>query len=267
VKPWIEAEIAAVVAEAAANGAELRWRAPLVAYASADDPLFPQLRQIVRATHATPQELLPGATSVIAFFLPFEAAVPHGNRAGRYASELWARAYVATNALVGEVSLRLAAGLRLRGFDAAVIPATHNFDTEMLMSDWSHKHVAYIAGLGQFGPHRMLITAAGSAGRLGTLVTTAPLEPTPRSLEPACLFVLDRSCTACIDHCPIGALSEDGFDRQACWALCLENADPAKGTGIADVCGKCVSGVPCAIVDPAARKAARAVAPTSRPES
>jgi len=260
-KDWIEQEIAAAVAEAQAReGSMTRWRAPLVAYASADDPLFPQLKQVVRATHGSPQELLPGARSVIAYFLPFERDVPRSNRPNRNASEPWAMAYVETNALIRAVSQRLADGLRARGFDAAVQPPTHNFDKAMLMSDWSHKHVAHIAGLGQFGLHRMLITAAGSAGRLGSLVTTAPLQATPRTTQPACLHTLDRSCTACIDNCPVGALTEDGYDRHACYALCLENADKHKGHGLADACGKCVSVVPCTYIDPVARKLARPAA-------
>jgi epoxyqueuosine reductase QueG len=257
-KDWIEQEIADAVAEAQAReGSVTRWRTPLVAYASADDPLFPQLKQIVRATHATPQELLPGARSVIAWFLPFAREVPRSNRPNRLSSEPWAVAYVETNALIREVSQRLADGLRARGFDGAVLPPTHNFDKAMLMSDWSHKHVAYIAGLGRFGIHRMLITAAGSAGRLGSLVTTAPLEATPRPSQPSCLYTLDGSCTACIDLCPVGALTPDSYDRQACYALCLENADTHAGHGLADVCGKCVSVVPCTYIDPVARKFGR----------
>lgn len=259
-KDWIEREVADVVRETEArDGTATRWQDPLVAYASADDPLFPQLKQAVRETHATPDELLPGARSVIAFFLPFEHEVPRGNRHGRYASASWGIAYNETNALVGMVSERLARGLRDRGFDAAVQPATANFDTTTLMSDWSHKHVAYVAGLGQFGLHRMLITAAGCAGRLGTLVTTAALEPTPRSSLPACLWTFDQSCTACVDNCPVGALGLDGgFDRRACHAFCEENHDPAVGLGIAGACGKCVSVVPCTYIDPVAHKLARA---------
>src|SRR5450759_4453255 len=137
-KDWIAQEIASAVNEAQEReGSVTRWRAPLVADASADDPPFPQLKQIVRATHSTPEELLPGARSVIAYFLPFERDVPRSNRLNRHASEPWAVAYVETNALVRQVSGRLADGLRARGFDAAVQPPTHNFAKAMLLRDWS----------------------------------------------------------------------------------------------------------------------------------
>ena len=256
-KHWIEQEIASAVAGAEVAGPTgTRWRAPLVRYASAHDPLFGELKRIVRPTHATPQDLVDGAESVIVWFLPFEREIPRGNRPGRYASDGWTDAYVETNGLVRSIAQRLADGLAERGHRSAVLPPTHNFDTETLMSDWSHKHVGYIAGMGQFGLHQMLITPAGSAGRLGSLPTTAVLEPSPRSLRPARLWTLDQSCTACVDYCPVSALSLDGrFDRHACWNFCLENKDH---NGRADACGKCLSVVPCTYLDPVGAKLGRA---------
>jgi epoxyqueuosine reductase QueG len=112
--------------------------------------------------------------------------------------------------------------------------------------------------MGQFGLHQMLITPAGSAGRLGSLPTTAVLEPSPRSEQPACLYRLDASCTACVDNCPVSALKLDGaFDRQECWDFCLENE---RWNGKADCCGKCLSVVPCTYIDPVASKLAKAAA-------
>jgi epoxyqueuosine reductase QueG len=43
------------------------------------------------------------------------------------------------------------------GFKSNVLPATHNFNEETLISDGSHRHVAVIAGLGIFGLNNMLI--------------------------------------------------------------------------------------------------------------
>jgi len=68
-KDWTEAELATVVAEVQAReGTLTRWRAPLVAYASADDPLFPQLKQdrAPNARHAAGQRCEPdgGATAL-----------------------------------------------------------------------------------------------------------------------------------------------------------------------------------------------------------
>jgi hypothetical protein len=43
-------------------------------------------------------------------------------------------------------------------FRSVILPPTHNFDEKKLISDWSHKHIGFIAGLGKFGLHQMLIT-------------------------------------------------------------------------------------------------------------
>jgi epoxyqueuosine reductase QueG len=231
------------------------WKAPLIAVADAADPLFLKLREVVRETHELPGDLLPGARSVIAYFVPFSDDVTGSNRAGQIASRTWATAYVETNDLLGAIGLRLEADLAERDYRASHMPATHNFDEETLMSDWSHKHVAYIAGLGTFGRHHLLITPRGCSGRLGTLVTDAVIEPTPRPVHEACLDKHNGTCGACITKCVAGALSKNGnvFDRHACYDICLQNADRYANIGLADVCGKCAVGVPCSTMDPVAK--------------
>jgi epoxyqueuosine reductase QueG len=258
----IEQIIADAVADSAHRpGVRTTWKAPLTAYAEAHDPLFARLKEVVRPTHATPTELLATAQTVIAYFLPFDESVSRSNQPDRYASEPWAVAYVETNALIRTINARLAEALEAQGHASVVLPPTHNFDTQSLLSDWSHKHVAYVAGLGQFGIHCMLITRQGSSGRLGSLVTSARLDPTPRSTQAACLYTYNRSCQACIRRCPAGALTETSFDRQACYALCLQNAERNEQHGLADVCGKCLSVVPCSFKDPVAELMEKASRP------
>jgi epoxyqueuosine reductase QueG len=261
-KDWIAAEIAAFIATyARERGVATAWRQPLVAYADARDALFPRLRQVASPSHATPQALLPGARTVIAMFVPFAESVARSNQRGPLASEAWARAYVETNALVLALSEHLARALGQRGFRSALTPPTHNFSPDTLTSDWSHKHVAAIAGLGHFGLHSMLITAQGCAGRLGSLVTEACTEPTPRSDAEACLHKAGQRCSACVRRCPSAALSLAGLDRQRCYARCLENADHHRGPALADVCGLCACGVPCSLLDPVAARSHEPSAP------
>jgi len=227
-----------------------RYRQPLVGFADAADPRFPQLREIAEPTHLLPRDLLPTARSVIAFFLPFTAEIVEANRAQpREVARGWALAYVETNALINRIAQGLIAALAERGVKAAAEPATHNWDPVTLISRWSHKSVAAIAGLGSFGLHRMLITDAGCAGRFGSLVVDAVLEPTSSpALSPPerCLYFYDGSCTVCVDRCPVGALTEDGLDKHRCYEWLLQVADRFRDLGIADVCGKCATG-PCAL--------------------
>ena len=239
--------------EVAQAGTETQYRQPLVGFADAGDPRFLQLREVVEPTHLLPGDLLPTARSVVSFFLPFAEGIVKANRAGghRVARE-WAVAYVETNALINDVSHRLAAALAGQGVKAAVEPATHNWDPVTLVSRWSHKSVAAIAGLGTFGLHHMLITDAGCAGRFGSLVIDALLEPTSSPDEPAtprCSYLVDGSCQACVHRCPVGALTESGLDKQRCYRRLLEVADSFPELGLADACGKCAVG-PCALEPP-----------------
>ncbi|MEA3375499.1 MAG: epoxyqueuosine reductase [Chloroflexota bacterium] len=182
-----------------------RYRTPLLGFATADDPRFPQLRAVAEPTHLLPGDLLPGAQSVISFFLPFAEEVVRANRRARsdVASE-WAVAYLETNDLIDHISRRIVADLDERGVTAATEPATHGYHPDVLTTVWSHKSVAVIAGLGSFGLHRMLITDAGCAGRFGSLVVDAALEPTSRPTDPyreRCLYFHNQSCTVCVDRC------------------------------------------------------------------
>lgn len=112
------------------HAARTRWRQPVVRYASASDPLFPELKRAVRPSHAMPQDLLPGARTVIAYFLPFAREIVTGNPKNRLASREWAVGYVETNRLIIELNERLASVLESGGYRAAKLPPTHNFDKE-----------------------------------------------------------------------------------------------------------------------------------------
>jgi len=226
-------------------GAATRWRPALVGIAAASDPMFRQLRAVVGPTHALPDDLLPGARSVVAFFLPFAREVGRGNYAGRLASDGWATAYLETNQLIGEICEAVRRHLEALGHRAHATPATHNFDPVNLVSDWSHRHVAVIAGLGTLGLHNLLITARGSCGRLGSLITTAALEPDARPVEEACLSKRGGACQRCIHRCVGQALEADRFDRRRCKEILEENERARPGPRRADVCGKCLVKVPC----------------------
>ncbi|NLC70317.1 MAG: epoxyqueuosine reductase [Desulfuromonadaceae bacterium] len=228
------------------------WGKPPVAFAAAGDPLFVELKKAVSDSHALPVDLLPGARTVIAYFLPFERSTGHGNLSGFLASRSWAQAYVDTNVLIGKLGSHLEGFLRVRGHGAFAPPATHNFDSHRLISDWSHRHVAFIAGLGRFGVNRMLITEKGCCGRIGSLVTSLPLAPDPRPVGEFCLYRHDGSCLECVKHCRVEALSVEDYDRRKCYGVCLQNEEEYREMGKADVCGKCLTEVPCSWVNPAA---------------
>ena len=227
------------------------YREPLVRFVDAHHPRFRELRALADPEHMMPQDLLPGAQSVVSFFIPFHHRVVEANARDRRAvAEEWAMVYVETNALIGRVTDHLIGLLASRGIRAAAEPATGNFDLDSLTSRWSHKSVAVVAGLGSFGRHQMIITDAGCAGRLGSLVTEAHLPAPSVELRERCLNFYDGSCRVCVERCPMEALSErQGIDRQRCWNRCLEVSKLYEHLGTAQVCGKCAIG-PCSFEAP-----------------
>jgi epoxyqueuosine reductase QueG len=242
-------------------GTHTAWLAPLMGVASANNPLFLKRDQMPGAALYPPEECLPGARSVLVFFIPFQHRVALSNIPGPMSSREWALAYVETNRLIVAVGEWLGSFLEKKGYTSVVLPPTHDFDPETLTSRWSHRHAAVIAGLGRLGIHNMLITERGCCGRLGSLITRAPVDPTPARTREACLFRYDGSCVRCLDRCPVGALTWDGFDRFRCYTKCLENDRYHSDLGTTDVCGKCLTAVPCSFTDPVAARSRRQANP------
>jgi len=227
-----------------------KWKNPLVAFASATDPLFIQLKDLIDKEHKLPTELMPKAISVITYFIPFNDDIVLSNDVNERPSIGWAIAYIETNKLITDLNKFLAQELKNNSFDSVLLPPTHNFDQKKLVSYWSHKHVAYIAGLGKFGLHKMLITEKGCCGRLGSLITNAYFKPTEKADGEYCLYYQSNTCMKCLEKCLFGALEIDFFNRKRCYKICLENIRRFSNLGVADVCGKCACGIPCSIENP-----------------
>lgn len=236
---------------AAQSGSKSQWQEPLIGFVNAADERFAGLKASVSPTHALPADLLPAARTVIVYFIPFVDSIVQSNIAGDTCSYEWAVAYIETNQLIFDLNTCLSEQLSRQGYESRIIPATHNFDEVKLISDWSHRHIAYLAGLGSFGLNNMLITEKGCCGRVGSIVTNAFIEPTPWSGQENCLYKHGGLCQKCIDRCPEKALTVAGFDRQKCYsAKCLENAKMYSALGVADACGKCLVNVPCSRFNP-----------------
>jgi epoxyqueuosine reductase QueG len=246
-----------VAAEPDRIGTEGFWQTPLLASAPIDER-FDILPQVAFNEHIHPHDLLPSARSLVVFFIPFKRALVKENKKGDRPCRNWGLAYVQTNDLIERLSQELEKLLSAEGLKSGLTPATHNFDEKVLMARWSHKHLAHLANLGRFGTHRLLITPAGCAGRLGSLVTEADLGDHPViETDEACLLKAGKKCGKCIEACPVDALAESEFKRQTCWARLNENRDILDYFSdlpeTTDVCGKCAALVPCSFLNPVAK--------------
>ena len=233
-----------------------RYRRALIGFADASDPVFLRLRTFTNPFHRLPTDILPGARTVVSFFIPFATEIVVANGRQPFVAEEWAIAYSETNQLIEEICSSLAKKLGRGGVKANWEIPTHNFDKESMTSYWSHKSVAKIAGLGNFGLNQMLITDSGCAGRFGSIVIDALITPTPKSKTESCLYLVDKSCISCVERCPNRALTVTGLDKHKCYQCCLESdkvysylAESRGLPGPFDVCGKCSIG-PCSFKNP-----------------
>ncbi len=228
------------------------FREPLVSFSSAEDERYPRLKTLIGDWHALPEELLPGAKSIVSYFVPFTEEVVDGPRSVQNGSPIWGEAYIVINAYFNEINRLICSELESHGHRALAMKPTHTYDPKELKASWSQRSAAAIAGIGAFGANRMLITEKGCGGRYCSVITTARLKPNTVPAQERCLYHLDGSCGLCFDICPVGALSAGAFEKFVCQtelnrngALLVES-DHIVG---ADTCGKCISVCPVAYIE------------------
>ena len=234
---------------------------PLLGVAKADDPAFLGLKKegVVGEHFLLPTEWLPGARSVISFFLPFTETVRKANRADPdEPSPEWLHGRIEGQACLNQLMAFLVARFEEDG-EKAVSPsidcrfASCTVENRIFLdeegrplpvsftSNWSERHAAYVCGLGSFGLSKGFITEKGIAGRFGSVITTTFLEPD--NTIPASIYERCTLCGACVRNCPVGAITiEGGKDHVRCAEyldIMKKKYSPRYG------CGKCQVNVPC----------------------
>jgi epoxyqueuosine reductase len=161
----------------------------------------------------------------------------------------YAAEYERANALLDELARVCAEFLQARGHRAVpCLPTVKKLDMATLATPLPHKTVARLAGVGWIGKCTLLVTRThGSAVRYNTVLTDAPLPTGMPADVSEC-----GPCTACVDACPAGAPSGEGwqpgirreefFDAFAC---CGEARRQAGSIGIDHtICGICIAACP-----------------------
>jgi epoxyqueuosine reductase QueG len=127
------------------------WGEPLVGFADARHPDILDLKTLISSSHLLPADVLPNATVVVAYFVPFTREIADTNRlAGDIASPQWALAYEETNAMFRSMNAYLIDEISAMGYQGVVTPEAFTFDQNKLISNWSQRHLARIAGLETF---------------------------------------------------------------------------------------------------------------------
>lgn len=229
------------------------WGTPLVGFADVEHPYVKNLKNTISENHASPTDVLPDATIVVAYYIPFTRELAKLNReSDRLAAPQWALAYEETNEMFLKLNDHLINCLKEYSYVGVTPKEALSFNRDTLTSNWSHRHFAYAAGLGTFGINNMLITEKGCCGRFFTLVTNLNVTPDEPMTEELCYYKKDGSCDACIKNCPQNAITVDGYDGKKCFELLQENASTYKSLNSSydgsmgnEVCGKCITSSPC----------------------
>lgn len=270
------------------QAADPAFDAALVGFARGDDPIFVDYKEHVGPFHWTPLEAMqqawpdlffdPADITVISWVLPQTARTRAENRRETfYPSESWARARFFGETVNDDLRRQVVAFFASEGIRAlapVLLPNWSRKDSERFVwaSTWSERHQAYAAGLGTFALCDGLITPKGKAMRVGSVVAhtnALPVSPRPYADHHAyCLFYNGIDCRACIDRCPVGAISESGHDKRTCRAHVhltakthVKAAYGFDGYG----CGLCQTGVPCEAGIPAQLRPKIAVPESSGP--
>lgn len=244
---------------------EPAWDTPLVAFSSGSDPLYAEFPEHIGDFYWTPQQAFSRVypdvpaeeLTVISWVLPQTKATKLDNRKqDKYPAERWARSRKFGEEFNDALHDTLVKALTDAGVNA-MAPSRHE-DWEWLKSEqvgitstWSHRHAAYVAGLGTFGLCDALITPAGKAMRCGSIIARINIPPTPRPYQDRnayCLYFAKGTCGACMRRCPVGAITPEGHNKEACKKYVLENTKAYVKEEIGfDIygCGLCQVGVPC----------------------
>ncbi len=189
-------------------------------------------------------DILPEAKSVVVMCV----GLPQG-LSDCWDASIWSYlyyGYAIPNKKLGHAAFNLAMWLQHKGHKSfPVVPTTFMKDCNVIdpIGEFSHRHAAFAAGLGQFGLNNLFMTPQfGTHNRFVSVLTSAKLTPDPMYKGPE---LCDR-CEKCIKICPTGALKLQetrkvtiggktaeyaGIDKMACsFAL----------TGLAKEAGGCL---------------------------
>jgi epoxyqueuosine reductase len=274
VQEWIAGEIRRFVKQDPGNrldhldGSPI-FDEPLVGFAAGDDAIFQQLKQVIGEFHLTPSEVMKAVAGergrgaddgrdlgVISYVLPVAKRTRRENaRMKEQPSRRWAHTRLFGEHFNRKLQTHLVSFLEKEG-RFVIAPESEESLFRVLRDErvgwasaWSQRHVAFAAGLGSFGLSDGLITPAGVAHRVGSLIVDLRFEspPRPEDIHRDCLSYRGHGCRDCGKRCPVDAISESGHDKQRCSEFVFGQIPLIKREYEIDIyaCGLCQAGVPC----------------------
>jgi len=112
------------------------YREPELGFASARDPLYDQLDDLIGNPQIHPTRMLNGARTVIVLFLPYSEIIYQDMKNGLLTSSVYSDAYMYTNDLLDQIMKQMQLLLTDRGFHSAAEPPSENFDHVTKTACW-----------------------------------------------------------------------------------------------------------------------------------
>lgn len=207
---------------------------PLVGFAPADRwdvPLFePWVPEEFR-----PRSIYPEVKTVIVIGMPVSLPIVDT------APSIWYHElYKTVNTLLDQDGYRIASSLTGQGYPSVWVPrdgyGSIGILKEKPVAFFSHRHAAFLAGLGTFGINNTILTPEyGPRVRFASIFTTADLPPDPVIEEDLC-----TRCMKCVDACPVNAIDSEKYpagltDKKSC-----ATRSEALNTRFISPCGICI---------------------------
>ncbi len=245
------------------------WDRPIVGFAKGDDPYFSYYKETIGDFYWLPSEVYSlkyknepvenDQLTVISIGFPqTQATKDEQKKAVSMPCFRWLYTRGEWEKMILKITEEIVAKLEADGIKAVSLDSIREFSRHTsknfgIASNWSHRHTAFIAGLGTFGLSDGLITEKGKAMRFTTIIVKQQLEPTKRGYSDYheyCKFFRDGSCGACIARCPVNAITKEGHDKDLCSAYLqrIKNEigpDFVRNSDYISGCGLCQSKVPC----------------------
>ncbi|MCL2143843.1 MAG: 4Fe-4S binding protein [Methanomassiliicoccaceae archaeon] len=182
-----------------------------------------------------PSSLMRGSRSVIVIGMPVQRTI-----LATAPSSYYFEHYKTINSMLDLAAQRIAMELQIIGHASIFVSRDGYQGIEGLRKDassfFSHRHAAYLAGMGTFGVSNMLLTEKnGPRIRFTSVITTAELPAGAPMKGQLC-----TSCGRCIEECPENAVASGMYpDNITNKQKCVEYSAVLRTEGRSP-CGRCI---------------------------
>lgn len=155
-----------------------------------------------------PKDLLPSARCVVVGVLRQIPSVVDSLPENRFS---YTQQHHVFNKILDDIGFALSRFLEEEGYESIHISSEGYYEIRPFIAYFSHRHAAVMAGLGELGINNLLVTPEfGSRVRIISVITDAPLKPTPRLEKHPCKEWQGKCKKICVKMCPAECISREG---------------------------------------------------------